>query len=808
MAKSRSSYWGAYALLLVLWALLVTGARALSFSIDEPAHIAAGYLYLARWKEAGWYFLSYLHPPLINVAQALLLFAANPHIPLETLPNWGVHYAIFANSFVPYLTPIEAAEILARAPVMHSTVLLGALLFRWGKDIGGPKAGLVALALMTFDPISLAHGRLATTDMGVTATGTLALYAGWRWLEHPSWRNTFIVGGLAGLTMLAKMSGILWCAAFGLMAVGKIALQWRQQGLVRIVQAATIGLTAMLIIWAVFGFSFGQSSLLPFAVPAPTYWTAFHNLQAEATSRIFIAFGRPWNGAQWWFYPLNFSIKNPLPWLAALLVGGWSYIKQSKTHPRLLRVIVFPCLYLIFSASGGMNISYRHLLPLHPFLHLAIAQGMVAWFGERRGRRWPYLTWGALGVWYILGTLTVFPDELTYYNELVGGAGNGHRYLVDSTQDWGQSFKELRDYLQAHPGPEPQVVYFTPAHPGFYDIPFRSLWPSGGAQEKATPFHPQPGRYVMGVTPLYGLVGPDPQQLNWFRRATPQAMVGHALFVYDVSQQPAWLSQCITPALPLDTAAVLQGFGSAAAGSLRQTNFDCTAAWLYPNGGEQAGIYALHHSLLQEQKPCSSPLLRCDPVPGDPFIARRLAGTRLSYEQQDYSLLPAFALYEREGSRANAPQFAWLQAAPAETPPATLATGSPLTAPVSMAGPLVFLGAARYEEKDGLDIETWWQATQTISRPLSIMAHLLTEQGEPLGVADGFGVSPLTLRAGDIVAQRHRFSTLPAGARETWLRTGIYWLDTLERWNILNAPGSDALFVRFTPPNAARGASR
>ena len=115
-----------------------------------------------------------------------------------------------------------------------------------------------------------------------------------------------------------------------------------------------------------------------------------------------------------------------------------------------------------------------------------------------------------------------------------------------------------------------------------------------------------------------------------------------------------------------------------------------------------------------------------------------------------------------------------------------------------MNGPLVFLGAKCYNEKDGLEVETWWQVAEgTISRPLSIMAHLLTEQGKVISVADGVGVSPSAWEASDVVIQRHRFSNLPPGKKGGWLRTGAYWLDTMERWTIPNVPGSDALFVRL-----------
>ena len=94
-------------------------------------------------------------------------------------------------------------------------------------------------------------------------------------------------------------------------------------------------------------------------------------------------------------------------------------------------------------------------------------------------------------------------------------------------------------------------------------------------------------------------------------------------------------------------------------------------------------------------------------------------------------------------------------------------------------------------------METWWMVTgDPIIRPFSIMAHLVSSNGETMGEADGLGVSPLTVAAGDVVVQRHRFPRPPDGAA-VWLLTGAYWLDTMERWPVAGVPGTDALLIRL-----------
>jgi hypothetical protein len=99
-----------------------------------------------------------------------------------------------------------------------------------------------------------------------------------------------------------------------------------------------------------------------------------------------------------------------------------------------------------------------------------------------------------------------------------------------------------------------------------------------------------------------------------------------------------------------------------------------------------------------------------------------------------------------------------------------------------------------YPDGDQLDVETWWVVTEhPVTRPFSIMGHLVSPQGETLDRFDGLGISPLDLVAQDVIVQRHRFAGHPGA--EIWLRTGAYWQDTMERWPLLDRPEADAILV-------------
>ena len=786
MIRSR---WGATVLLLlVLFGLLAFGARALSMTADEPMHLATGYAFLARGWEARWMVPARGHPPLVNVLEALPVYLGHPDIPVEDLDGWGTYHIALVLDLLPHWEPLERVEFAGRVPEMLMTLLLAAVVARWAIDLAGPEAAWIALGVLAFDPTLLAHGRLATNDVGVVALGTMALYVGWRWWRRPGWGPAAAAGALLAATMLAKISGLLWPAAFGLGTLWLGLVEGRSRRFW--VQGAGIVAVAFVVFWAGYGFEVGQLPGWPVPVPAPSHWEALLMQGGSPERRVSFALGMLSRRSWWWYYPLAFLIKNPLPFLLGLGLGlgGWVATRRRWDGRRAVAVGIFPALYAAVAVVWSGNVGYRHILPLHPFFYLLIAVGMAHWLdGATRWRRW-LLT--GLALWYAAGTLQAFPNEITFFNEVVGGASEGYRFLADSNVDWGQSFKELADWLAVTPDGEPAIAHLTYVDPARYGIDHRPIDPSRGGEPVATPYRPPAGRYVVGATPLPGLVGhqPVPPAIYWFRYADPTAKVGNALFVYDVAPfDGRWVAQCVTPTAPLTAEAVADGFGRE---ELREVHFDCLDAWVYPGGGEEPGWYALHGYLFPPDGWAERLRYRA-PEPGDPFAARHLEAARFAYRQPRAGEVPSFALYEAAQPPAG-PDLTGVTPGVVGTPPAGLETEQ-AAAPIPIDGPLAFLGVTVYEGEDALEIETWWRVTEgSVERPFSIMGHLLTAQGSQLAVDDGLGVSPLVLAEGDVLVQRHHFPPVEDGA-SAWLLTGAYWLDTMERWE--DSGGGDGLFV-------------
>ena len=770
--------------LLLLFARLSGGARHNSFTSDEPSHIASGYAYWAR--HTFWTVPLRGHPLLINAWSALPVYLGNPHIPLESLRGWEEDNTRYVQSFTPYLTAnLPRAEVAARTPVMLLSVLLAAIVARWAVDLWGTSGGLLAALVMLCDPTLLAHGMLATNDLGVTALGTASLFVVWRCRSRRGavvlrpYGPYGVAGLLLGLTMLAKGSGVLWLGAAWLMLA-------QQAGGARlwVRRAATLSGIALLVVWAGYDFEWGRVPGLPFPLPAPTHWEAIFLQSAGAAQRHTYLLGHVAVGKRWDYFPIAFLVKNPLPFLAMIAGGTMSLRSRLRDLPWLWGL---PLLYLLTAMAVGVNIGYRHLYPIHPFLYLIC--GALAAVPPSRWQRGAML--GGVA-WLAAESLWAAPNYLGYFNQLTGGARGGWRVLADSNTDWGQGYKQLRDFQQQrgvrfrYAGPR---MYVDPKD---YGVTYDPLPPSPDYPAPLWPLYlyPAPGDYVISAVVLSGQQLIDPDTYAWFRYRPPDAILAQSLFYYHVPALAgeSWLAQCEVPAVPLDAAHARAGFGGR---SLRQLTFDCTQTWVYPHTDGQRGWYGLHAALFRPSD--WRERLGHPPTPQDPFIARHLRPYPLSFRQWDYRELPAFAIFRADERRDAACCVLAATIAPAETIPDLL--GPPQSyESLRLDGPLTLIGLRTYPQRDSLEVETWWRVDAApITRPFSIMAHLVRGNGQPLAVADGLGVAPQALRQGDVVVQRHRF---PAATADAWLRLGAYWLDNQRRWPIARSPNCDAIFIK------------
>lgn len=765
---------------LLLFAQAMTSIPRLSVTFDEDLHISTGYSVL----RTGDLRLVEDHPPALGLWMSWPLLLSSRVPDPAAVPAWEQgDRRLFVRNEMWWSLPIDTWVIPPRIPVVWLAVLLAAFLFRWATEWFGPRAGLVALAFLAFDPNILAHATLATLDLGVACLIFITMYALQRFFSRPTWPRLIGTAVSLGLALGSKISAlILLPVSVGLMALWGLRLRRKD---LAVWISAYLGV-ALLTLWAVHLFGVGRPAGLPFSLPAPSYWRSFLEVGRHVArgNRAYLL-GESYRGGRWYYFPVALALKTPLP--ALLLAGGGVLSARPGSHRRWRRLLLasLPASYFVASMLNEINLGYRHLLPIVPFLYLSVA-GLVAWLEAGRIPRFLFrpsrfgsfvLRAGvlALCLWQVVGTLQVWPFHLTFFNEIAGGPRNGYRYLADSNVDWGQGLKALRSYLEERSWPDVRLSSFTFfVRPELYGIRAAPLPPLADAPALLPArFNPAPGTYVISASTLRGLQCVDSEMYNWFWHREPDDVIANAMLVYQVSEgvpRPTWLAQCDTPVVPLSVEAVAEGFGRT---DLRLLTFDCTQSWLYPSAGESAGWYMLHREVL---------------VPEEEFTAQRLALSRLSFEQEIPGTTPPLTVFEWNPRAISVDREDAVWAAPAEWPPAqAIADGAPLSAPVQLDGPLTFLGYEVNEGEHAVTLISYWRVEERPGRPFSLMAHLLGTEASPVTVSDGVGIAWDQLEAGDLLVQRHVLSAppeLPPGLY--WLQTGAYWLDPVERWGILD----------------------
>jgi hypothetical protein len=778
--------WMATLLLGILFAQAMTSIPHLSITFDEDVHISTGYSIL----RTGDMRLVEDHPPLIEhwMSWPLLL---SPDVPRpEEIPTWKQgDRRLFVRNEMWWNLPIDTWVVPPRIPVSWLALLLGAFLFRWAAEWFGLRSGLLALAFFVFDPNILAHGRLATLDLGVTCFIFIAMYGIQRVLRRPSWPNLIIGGVFLGLALGAKISafivlpiGVALMVVWGFIQRPKRLLLWG------LVYPAVYVSVAFLTLWGVHLFDFGPLPETSIPLPAPTYWNSFLRVgrHVSAGDPAYLM-GETYIGGRWDYFPIAFALKTPLPTLILTGAALWTALVVAWRNPRQrLRELVLaslPAGYSLMSIANQINLGYRHILPVLPFLYVYISR-LATLCPPLRGneahhashltfhvsRLRPFISCATLLtllLWHIIGTLGVWPFHLTFFNEIAGGPDNGYRYLADSNVDWGQGLKALQSCLEAQSWSDVRLSSFTFfIRPDLYGIQAEPLPPLAAAPAiLPARFNPAPGTYVISASTLRGLQLIDREMYNWFWHRPPDDVIANAMLVYHVPEQdpgPTWLAQCSVPVAPLSPEAVAEGFGRT---DLRLLTFDCTQSWLYPDMGESAGWYVLHRETAEQ---------------GNGFIEQQLDQVSLSFQQKTPHQSPPLSIFE------------WVPKVTALSDVQEYIEKSPIL----LDGPLALLGYTVTQGEQDSTLLTYWQVTSRPERAFSLMAHLVSQDDHHVSVGDGLGIPWHELKSGDVLVQRHLLSLpedLPSGSYQ--FQTGAYWLDTMERWTLRNEEGPTKNYI-------------
>lgn len=581
-------------LLGIFAALSITSMRTKSPTTDEVTYIGSGYYML----KTGDFTLNSAHPILFQLLMTSPLLMMDLQLPQHEKPffsvgkyslleNWrySVDFLYKANS-----EKVETIVFFSRAVVIFVSLILALYVFAWSKELYGVGAGLFSLFLFLFSPNVLAHSRLATTDMGVTAFTFITLFHFRKLIFAPKFRHLIFAGFFLGLTLASKVTAVLLIPVFFLYFLPVLKdtslchyIFHNNLSNTRPVKVISLILTlsgVFLIAWIITNLCYGfrgtfdpintyagtpiadliekpfasiSSSLATFVgdmpILMPSSFVETFNFQYEHAMQGHNTFMMGMHSVKgWWYYHLfAFLIKVPV----ALLIFMALFALFSFTKRRVNRFTVEDYFLLvpivvitILVSSGKIKEGFRHLLPILPFIYVAISKLVTFKFHRKRSA---IFTFALLCGWYLFSSLSVHPHYLAYFNEFIGGPSNGYRYLVDSNLDWGQDLKSLKKYMDQNNIKKVKLSYFGSADPSHYGIDYEYLpsvglrpsdpegkwWWEEGYEEIC---EPTDGIIAISVTNLQGLILKNRNCFNWLKQYDPVEKIGYSIFVYDIKK--------------------------------------------------------------------------------------------------------------------------------------------------------------------------------------------------------------------------------------------------------------------------------
>jgi 4-amino-4-deoxy-L-arabinose transferase-like glycosyltransferase len=557
------------ALLALASAQMLAVVARKSITVDEIVMIPAAYYHLA----AGDFQFIHEHPPLAKIVAAVPLLFVQPDEPRPdqitappgtTQAKWD--YTAYFWEDNPAL--FDSISFWSRVPMIALTAALGVLIFLTAREMFGPRAAVLAVALFSLEPTVLAHGRVVQTDIPAALGYLLFFVALRRYSAERTARRALWLGAAAAVAILSKFSMLL---VGPVLAAYFAYLPWRarRQKQVRSTvfkHTALVALAALVVVnaayffrhraltdadaeWIQKSFPSGAGALtaltsaLAHIIPADfilgILFQIWHNGQGHNAGFLGMYGDKGW----WYYFPVAFALKTTIPFLllslASLAWGAWECWRRRDA--RLLWLLTPFAVYTLFVLFSNIDIGVRYYLPAYTFLFILAGALLERLLGSRRARRAGALAAVALLCWVAVEAVRAYPDHMSYMNQLASRAPHWW-YLSDSNVEWGDDVRALAEYLRARGETRVNGAflggYMTMRHYGieYVDLLNDADEPAGLPEPRYTAIG---ASYLNGSTvPQYQLDGRDVderERVNTFdeyRRRTPEKIFGGSIYLF------------------------------------------------------------------------------------------------------------------------------------------------------------------------------------------------------------------------------------------------------------------------------------
>ncbi len=231
----------------------------------------------------------------------------------------------------------------------------------------------------------------------------------------------------------------------------------------------------------------------------------------------------------WRYFFGLLAIKTPLLTLGLAALGSVLILRLEKSVMSRALILVPPTLFFLAAIFNGINIGLRHILPIYPFLFLLSGFAVAQIFKKTRG----FVQKGCVGILLVLFGFNIIrsingaPDYIAYFNEAIGGSGEGAKLVADSNINWGQDNVRLAQFVRAYNVPLIKIVSET-MNPDIYQYE-GIAWKNMDTDDFIRPL---PGYYALGIR---WYTAEQQKNDSWFKGRKPDYRVGNTFYVFKVT---------------------------------------------------------------------------------------------------------------------------------------------------------------------------------------------------------------------------------------------------------------------------------
>ncbi|MGO9095503.1 MAG: ArnT family glycosyltransferase [Bryobacteraceae bacterium] len=480
--------------LLALMAVLAGGAALReSVTFDEMAHVGAG---LSYWQKLD-FRMNPEHPPLAKALAGLPLAVRGTRADYKSI-QWTicehpfpgyVGQWVFGDWVLFHWNDPVATLAWARFPMLLLTLVLGWVMFVFGRRLGGGWGGLLVLGLYASTPCFLAFGPLVHTDLAIALFSLLTIWTFADLYREPSRRRVWIFAACLAGALLSKFTAGLLLLAFPVFALiarwlplpgqpaGKEeARLWRRPRRRAVWRGIWLAGAMVYVVYLIL--SWNQPTWVLDHIPGGAWLAPLRRLLmpvweyvlgllfvAAGASRPTFILGHAYTHGVWFYYPVLLVLKSPLGFLAMLVLGVAAWLLARKKLGKPMGVIpasealhwraLWVALIVLTGAclASRLDFSIRHFSVPLAVLILLLAPLPATLEKLRASRPRTARTLQALAAAAVasclVAALLAYPNYFPFMNVLSSGHP-AYTLVNDSNVDWNQSLPEVRRFAERH----------------------------------------------------------------------------------------------------------------------------------------------------------------------------------------------------------------------------------------------------------------------------------------------------------------------------------------------------------------------